>query len=64
MLIYANLPSGGTYILNDESSGTYAVISIPTTNALAGLNDRSQIVGANLTPNCVDGLILDSGLQP
>jgi len=53
---------GGTYILDDENSGYYAEIPIPTTNWLAGLNDRAQIVGWNNSNGCDDGLILDSNL--
>lgn len=64
MLIWANLSSGGTYILNDENSGNYAEIPVPTTNALAGLNDNSQIVGWNQSNQCVDGLVLNSNLIP
>ena len=64
ILIYANMPSGGIYILDDESSGTYARDLHSDYQRTTVSNNRSQIVGANLTPNCVDGLILDSGLQP
>ena len=64
MLFYVTLPSGPTYVLNDENSGTYAVIPVPATDSLAGLNDNSQIVGWSQSDICYDGLILDSNLIP